>query len=193
MPSPDSYCEHRFGAGAPWLDLLATRGYAAGAESIERLPGLPELTTWLEHERLTPEQAPTVADVERVRALRETLRAIVLTLLDGEGVTDAQVGALQPWLDHDGPLRATVVDGRPVAAGPPTLDVALARLCRAALEGFGDAGHLRVCAGEDCHMIYLDPTGRRRWCSAERCGVKARVRAHRARARTEPVSRPAPR
>ena len=29
--------------------------------------------------------------------------------------------------------------------------------------------------------IFLDETGRRRWCADERCGVKLRVRAHRAR------------
>ena len=73
-------------------------------------------------------------------------------------------------------------NGRPAAAPPPTLTAALARLARQAVEQLPDAP-LRGCADDECRMAYLDPGGRRRWCAPEKCGVKARVRAHRARAR----------
>jgi predicted RNA-binding Zn ribbon-like protein len=42
---------------------------------------------------------------------------------------------------------------------------------------------LRECAAPDCMGIYVDasPGHTRRWCSAARCGNRARVAAHRAR------------
>jgi predicted RNA-binding Zn ribbon-like protein len=178
-PEP-RYREHRFDTGAAWLDLLATRGHAYGGEPIERLNDLPALRAWLDHERLIPVAPVAEADVARVRALRETLRPLVLAVLDGDEPAD--VALLQPWLDADEPVCAVVRDGRPAAAPPSTLDAALARLARQAVEQLPDAA-LAACADPDCRMAYIDPTGRRRWCSPQRCGVKARVRAHRARAR----------
>jgi predicted RNA-binding Zn ribbon-like protein len=95
------------------------------------------------------------------------------------------VAPLQVWLDADEPLTAVVRDGRPAPAPPSTLTAALARLARQTVEQLPDAP-LRACADDECRLAYLDPGGRRRWCSPETCGVKARVRAHRARARVSP-------
>lgn len=176
----ERFREHRFVTGAVWLDLLVTLGHAYGVEPIERLYDLGALRTWLDHEGLTPVAPPADADVARVKALRETLRPLVLAVLDHADPPDVTV--LQPWLDADERVRATVRDGRPAAAPPSTLDAALARIVRQAVEQLPGAP-LAACADAECRMAYLDPTGRRRWCSPETCGVKARVRAHRARAR----------
>jgi len=43
--------------------------------------------------------------------------------------------------------------------------------------------HVRVCPGELCGWLFLDPRGRRRWCSMATCGNRAKVRAHAARTR----------
>jgi predicted RNA-binding Zn ribbon-like protein len=180
-PFAERFLEHRYVTGAVWLDLLATRGHAYGVESIERLRDLPALRTWLDHEGLTPAAPLAEADVERVRTLRETFRPFVLAVLDEEDPPD--VAVLQPWLDADEMPRAVVRDGRPAAAPPSTLDAALARIVRQAVEQLPGAP-LAACGDAECRMAYLDPTGRRRWCSPETCGVKARVRAHRARARS---------
>jgi predicted RNA-binding Zn ribbon-like protein len=174
--------EHRYVAGTPWLNLLGTLGHAYGEVSIERLADVDALRAWLDHERLTPEAPLTAADVATVKELRETLRPVVLAVLDGR---TPEVAPLQAWLDADEPLRAVVRDGRPAASPPSTLAAALARLARQAVEQLPDAP-LRACADDECRLAYLDPGGRRRWCSPETCGVKARVRAHRARARVSP-------
>ncbi len=169
-------------AGTAWLDLLATLGHAYGEVTIERLGDVDALRAWLDHERLTPTAPLTDADVAQARAFRETLRPVVLAVLD-ERAPD--VAPLQPWLDADEPLRAVVLEGRPAPAPPSTLAAALARLARQAVEQLPDAA-LGACADTECRMAYLDPGGRRRWCAPETCGVKARVRAHRARARVSP-------
>ena len=179
----------RFDAGAAWLDLLATVGSAYGAEPVERLIDPPVLQRWLDHQGLAAERAPTDADVASARALRETLRPLVLAVLDGTPVPAEPLQALQRWLDDDVPLRAVERAGRAAPAPPPTPAAALARVARQALEHLGgpEAEHLHACAADDCRMAFLDPVGRRRWCAPERCGVRARVRAHRARTRTRPL------
>jgi predicted RNA-binding Zn ribbon-like protein len=40
---------------------------------------------------------------------------------------------------------------------------------------------VRACPGHDCGWVFLDPRGRRRWCSMSSCGNRAKVRAHAAR------------
>jgi predicted RNA-binding Zn ribbon-like protein len=176
--------EHRYVAGTSWLNLLATLGHAYGEVSIERLSDVDALRAWLDHERLTPVAPLVEADVARVKAFRETLRPLVLAVLDGR---TPDVAPLQVWLDADERPRAVVRDGRPAAAPPSTIAAALARLARQTIEQLPDAA-LGACADDECRMAYLDPGGRRRWCAPETCGVKARVRAHRARARRAPTS-----
>jgi predicted RNA-binding Zn ribbon-like protein len=43
------------------------------------------------------------------------------------------------------------------------------------------SGTVRACPGDDCGWLFLDPRGRRRWCSMTSCGNRAKVRAHAAR------------
>ena len=135
----------------------------------------------------SPPVAPVVeADVAQVKAFRETLRPLVLAVLDGR---TPDVAPLQAWLDADEPLtgrrpgraargRTAVDDSRPRWRGWPARPSNSCRTPRCGPAPTTSAG-----------MAYLDPGGRRRWCAPETCGVKARVRAHRARARVSP---PAP-
>lgn len=71
--------------------------------------------------------------------------------------------------------------GRTHAAGRQTLST----LAREAVDLLGGAasGRLRRCDADDCRMLYLDTSrgGTRRWCSMQRCGNRAKVRAHRRR------------
>jgi predicted RNA-binding Zn ribbon-like protein len=67
----------------------------------------------------------------------------------------------------------------------PTAAAALATLARDAIDLFGGplAHRIRVCAADDCGLLFVDASrpGRRRWCSMERCGNRAKIRTHRAR------------
>jgi len=173
----------RFESGAPWLDLLATVGGAYGPDPVERMRGLPELVEWLDHEHLTPQTPPVEADVAAARELRELLRPLVVAAVAGSPVSSDGVTALQPWLDGGTAPRPVVVDGQLALAPPPTVRAALGSLARQAVEFLADPEHIRLgaCADDDCHMAFLDPAGKRRWCASGICGVRARVRKHRAR------------
>ena len=170
--------EHRYVAGAAWLNLLATLGHAYGEPCRSSGCGdVDALRAWLDHERLTPPAPLAEADVAQVRAFRETLRPVVLAVLDGR---TPEVAPLQAWLDADEPLRAVVRDGRPAAAPPSTLAAALARLARQTVEQLPDAP-LRACADDECSWPTSTRPGGGAGAPPRRCGVKARVRAHRAR------------
>jgi len=180
--------ELRFDAGAGWLDLLASVGSAYGSAPVERLRGPEQLAAFLDHHGLRPAVELTPTDVADAAALRAVLRPLALAAVRGDRVEPAQLAALQPWLNRDRPLRAVLRDGHPAVEQPGSVDAALGRLARQAVEHLSgpERAQLGACAADDCRMVFRDPAGRRRWCAPERCGVRSRVRAHRERARHEP-------
>jgi predicted RNA-binding Zn ribbon-like protein len=178
----------RFDLGAPWLNLLGSLGATFSGHPIERLTGPERLREFLEHEGLAPAAPIGPGDVELAKELRETLHPLAQAVAHGQEPDPLEVAALNEFLAADQPVRLELRPSGLRAAPPPDLRAALARIARQAAAHLTDpeAVHLRLCADEECAGAYLDPTGRRRWCSTERCGVKARVRAHRARKRAEP-------
>jgi predicted RNA-binding Zn ribbon-like protein len=75
---------------------------------------------------------------------------------------------------------------RQAGAGTVRVGQALASVARDAVDLFGErgAGRIRFCAADDCTMVFYDESrsNNRRWCSMQRCGNRAKVRAHRERA-----------
>ena len=63
---------------------------------------------------------------------------------------------------------------------------ALSVIAREAVVLFGEssAERFRACAADDCELLFFDESrsNNRRWCSMQRCGNRAKVRAHRERA-----------
>ncbi|MEN0084455.1 MAG: CGNR zinc finger domain-containing protein [Leifsonia sp.] len=45
------------------------------------------------------------------------------------------------------------------------------------------AGRLRECAAEDCSQLFVATNSKRRWCTPDGCGNRARVARHAAKAR----------
>lgn len=76
---------------------------------------------------------------------------------------------------------------RQAGAGRLRVGQALSSIARDAIGVFSreaDDNRIRECAADDCQLVFVDEsrTGSRRWCSMQRCGNRAKVRAHRARA-----------
>ena len=61
----------------------------------------------------------------------------------------------------------------------------MSTVARDAIDVFGGprAARLKRCEGSRCALLFVDTSrsGRRRWCSMERCGNRAKVAAHRRR------------
>ena len=48
-----------------------------------------------------------------------------------------------------------------------------------------DLATVHACPGHECGWLFLDPRGRRRWCSMRSCGNRAKVAAHAERQRAD--------
>jgi predicted RNA-binding Zn ribbon-like protein len=78
---------------------------------------------------------------------------------------------------------------RKVWAEPVTCSRVRSTVARDAVDLFTGprAVRIRRCEGANCYLIFADTSrpGRRRWCSMERCGNRAKVREFRNRQREE--------
>jgi predicted RNA-binding Zn ribbon-like protein len=179
----------RFDAGTTWLNLLATVRRPLGADRLERLTGPDRLAEWLARSGLAPGLVPTERDLRRAVELREALRSLALAATKAAPLDPHAVTTLNRWLAASpGRLQAHIRHGEAIALDPPaSTSQALACVARqAAMDLAGPmSAQLSACQAHDCGAVFLDPGGRRRWCSAKTCGNRERVRAHRARARAE--------
>ena len=177
----------RFGYGAPWLDLLTTKRMRRRPPEQEYLTDAAALARWLAAERAEPGEAPTEADLVAAKDLREALYAIARATLDESRPPGAAISTLNAALAEDGPPHVVAASAGVAVARPATTRLALARIAREAVGHLTgpERARLRACSDETCGGIFLDESGRRRWCSDRVCGSRSRVRAHRARARTQ--------
>ncbi|WP_431278162.1 CGNR zinc finger domain-containing protein [Leifsonia poae] len=174
-----------FDAGSVALDFAYTGGDLTTPEG-ETVHDARELNEWFA-ERF-PEVAPTAGDREftDARTLREAIGRLARQASRGESLSPDLVDVVN--------LFAATPDIPPVLAGGARQagrssarpHQALGTIARDAVRLFGPAagGRIRECSAEDCEYVYLDTSrsGNRRWCSMQRCGNRAKVRAHRARA-----------
>lgn len=175
----------RFDAGAPSLDFAAT----ADPDALDRLATPAELGAWLaaREPRVDP-GAATDRDLADALAARDALARLVVAAADGSPFSAADVEALN--LVAALPDIPPTLPGGSRLAGGTRIRVAQA-LSTIARDGIrvliehADEPRIRRCAAADCGRVFHDGsrTRSRRWCSMERCGNRAKVRAYRARSR----------
>ncbi|MFL5831971.1 MAG: CGNR zinc finger domain-containing protein [Solirubrobacteraceae bacterium] len=167
-----------------WANLLVTKRSAFGAAPRELLDSPDRLRLWLRQSGLEPVRAPTEEDLARAITLREALRSVALAHTDHTPPPRKAVATIATFTRSDAPPRPVVRAGRLVRERPADTSAALARIARAAVDQMtgAEGRYLRQCAERDCRWVFLDPTGRQRWCSTG-CASRGRVRAHRERKR----------
>ena len=183
--------------GARWLDLVATRVNWPSRAPLERLPDLDTLRSWLERHALAPEADPTADDLAMVRQTRAALRELTAARVEGRTPHPSAFDTVNAALARAAKAPRHIVVPDPIEPGyvrrrVPDVDAALTLIIEQAIDTMSsvEAANLRECDEVSCRELFLDSTGRRRWCSRPACGVRARVRAYRARLRegvTDPV------
>lgn len=174
--------------GRPALDLVATFG-RRHAEGLERIPDPDALARWLV-------AAGVLAGVPRVgepelglaRRLREAIAALVRSTIAGRPADEAAVATVNAVAQQSDLPPRLVADPDGRLAGPPVSGAATAALAGIArdavrLLGGPQASRIKECEHPDCSLVFLDETqsGRRRWCSMERCGNLVKTAGYRAR------------
>lgn len=172
-----------FDSGSVALDFANT---GALPDNIEQFQAPSDLGKWL-HERLESVD-PGLGERELSDALglRAAIAALALGAVQRHFADAAHIDILNLFAAM--PDVPPVLDGGSRQAGASRLrsQQALSSIAREAIRILGDdtAPRIRQCSADDCDLVYLDTSrsGNRRWCSMQRCGNRAKVRAHRARA-----------
>jgi predicted RNA-binding Zn ribbon-like protein len=196
LPSAGSI--HLLG-GRLCLDFANTADWHASATPVELLRTYADLVDWSVHAgTLTPEDAQQVRELAnehpaaaqdalmRARELRETLFRLFATVAHGTGVSPADLALLNGTLATALTHRRITNQGADFAWRWHGLGGALdgmlwpVALSAAELLAAPDCARVGICADEHCGWLFLDTSksGRRRWCSMEGCGNRAKARRH---------------
>jgi len=171
--------------GARWF-------FDAGADSLDFTSGPDsEVRHWLA-ERFDRLPIGEIGERELVDALglRAAIGRLAAAAADGVAPAPDDVDTLNLFAATPDVPPALAGGRRQAGAGSIRVGQALSSLARDAVAILGAAavaeasGRLRRCDAADCRMVFHDEsrTGTRRWCSMQRCGNRAKVRAFRAKA-----------
>ncbi|MET7464469.1 ABATE domain-containing protein [Nonomuraea sp. NPDC005501] len=188
----------RFDAGTLCLEFLLS----GAVEPWEQLREPGDLAAWIARTRLGIE-GPVVAgpgDLPAARRLRAAIWRLAVRAAGAEGLPGVPPPIEDPYDEVAGKAGDDLQVLNEAAAAPPPAPVIggnrergwaypvtgpqfLSAVARDAIELFSGprAGRVRMCAGDNCHLIFLDTSrpGARRWCSMSRCGNRQKLRTRR--------------
>jgi len=174
-----------FRSGHIALDL-ALAGGPGWRSRWEVLNEPADLAAWLAASPLgVGEVRTTAADLATAHELGEALWHLGLAAAATEPLPRSWLATLNRAAARPGLQPSLVATGRR-SWHRPTAARALASIATAGVELLGGeaAAQVRRCQGDRCWLLFVDtsPARSRRWCSMSRCGNRAKVRSHRARA-----------
>ncbi len=175
--------------GQPALELLQSRR-PDGTDLVDNVEWLLDAARrW----GLEPGAAPTPAEREALRRLREAMRGVVAILDEGRLPSDVELGPLNQFVQSV-PVRARlerhgdgfVLDMTPLGDGWALVTRDLAGWFGSLLRA--DPWRLKLCANPACRLPFHDASKSRtrRWHDNATCGNRDRVRRFRERRAAEP-------
>lgn len=162
--------------GTPWDGLLVPA----------------DLDHWLGERFEGIAQGASDRELVDARSLRDVLARLAVAAVDGRSPDGDDVDTLNLFAALPDVPPALPGGRRRAGAARLRLAQALASVARDGVALFtatgfeaGDESRLRRCQNPACGLVFVDDSraGSRRWCSMQRCGNRAKVRAHRQRAR----------
>jgi predicted RNA-binding Zn ribbon-like protein len=161
--------------GRPSVNFTATLGKRL-QEPFERIPAPADLSRWFRDAGLSDdlvEVSPRVYN--QASELREALYGLFTrTALD--------VDVVNRWSSR--PLPGPCLTSELTVERPSTdANGLLTLLARDAVDLMGGplAERIHTCAADDCSLLFVDESraGRRRWCSMNTCGARAKMSHYR--------------
>ncbi len=155
-------------------------------DGVDALGTAADAASWLGDQGLLTDGTVDDAARERVVAVREALRELLLANNDGHMPDEEAVTTLRRAAAR-APLAVEVAaDGSvglsPVAGG---VDAALGRLLAIAYRAVasGEWSRLKACRDDSCRWAFYDHSRNhsRHWCSMDVCGNRSKVRGYRER------------
>lgn len=177
-----------FDSGSIALDFANT---GALPDNLEQLRAPANLGSWLNERLHNIDLDVSERELSDALGLRSAIASLALCSVRGHFVDTADIDVLNLFAAM--PDIPPALDGGSRRAGASRVRTqqALSSIAREAIRilrdhntGGDTSARIRQCSADDCDLVYLDASrsGNRRWCSMQRCGNRAKVRAHRARA-----------
>ena len=177
-----------FDSGALSLDFAYT-GSMSDNPAWEHWHAPADLHSWLGERFERYDDEPVDRDLIDAKALRDAIARLALAAADDEPPSPDDIDTVNLFAAT--PDIAPALDGGNRQAGRSRIRTgqALSTIARDAVELFAhNTEHrIRECAAADCQLVFYDEsrTNNRRWCSMQRCGNRAKVRAFRAKGTTQ--------
>jgi len=181
----------RMATGRLCLELVATvHGRLSDTPNDDLLDG-ERVAGWLAATGVETAGPAADGDVEHYLDVREAIYRLVTAAATGDapdvGQRNADVALVNAWARGAAPVPQLRVGEHGLVSDTamPTPRQALTAVARDAIELLStpEAARLHQCDGNHCGTVFVDTSrgGRRRWCSSDKCGNRARVAAHRDR------------
>lgn len=171
--------EFRFNAGRLALDLAATLRKRP-SEPVDVLSARGAPLRWLQEVNLLQQDMEiTPAQEDELKKLRESIWEVSAAASQNERPPKHSVSLLNSWAKYPSAVpqlnaKAWTVD---LLTDNP-FRTALATIARDAIELVASPlrNKIKACEQPDCRMLFLDlsRSSRRRWCSMDRCGSRAK-------------------
>jgi predicted RNA-binding Zn ribbon-like protein len=177
-----------FSVGRLSLDLVATVRHHASMPR-DMLEPAGAASRWLEAACLTDMCLLLSATEEKeLITLREAIRATVKAACAHAILPDAAVALLNHTAAEGLPIPYLDINtGRVIVSAPNPFKSALSMIARDAIDLVAGPAldQVKACAQDDCRTLFLDASrnSRRRWCSMDRCGSRAKAMTFRERHR----------
>ena len=187
--------------GALCLDFANSVDWSPAGEpltpSTDALLVPRDLSRWGRRLGLVGGRAPVVDDdeLDAARALRVVLHRVFSALAQGRRPRRADLEALaRDHAEAAGAARLAAADDGAwrltwPAAEPRAVRFAVAVDAMALLADPARLARVHRCPGPACGWLFLDTSGRRRWCSMSTCGSRVKMRRLYARRRSAHASR----
>jgi predicted RNA-binding Zn ribbon-like protein len=171
-----------FDAGSVAIDFAYAGGFGPGPES---LPDAASLGAWLSQRYPGLEGAPTERELTDAHALQQALARLVSAVGASESGAAEDIDVVNLFAATPDIPPSLAGGSRQAGRSHARVGQALSAITREAIEIFTGENRerIRACAAADCHLIFYDESrsNNRRWCSMQRCGNRAKVRAYRDR------------
>ena len=177
-----------FDSGSLSIDFAYTG--AMDDSDCDTMHTASDLTAWLIGR--FPEVVDGAADRDLVdaRALRGSLARAAIARSRGDEILSDDVDVINLFAATPDIAPSLIGGTRQAGRSRAKASQALSVLAREAVELFAanPTDRVRECAAADCTLVFYDESrsNNRRWCSMQRCGNRAKVRAHRERNSSEP-------
>jgi predicted RNA-binding Zn ribbon-like protein len=174
--------------GALSLDFANSADWTEAGEPIEDALVEPDSLVRWGRRLLGPDVSDGPGELAAARELRPALRAVLISASHGEAPDpDARDLLMRTYADATAAAQLVPRDGAYVldwpGDDPRKVRFAVTADAIALLADADRLARVHVCPGRNCGWLFLNTSGRQRWCSMATCGSRAKMRRMYARRR----------